>query len=254
MDMKLGISSEHDKKITEELVDAAGIRPFEEIIQSFPAYIRRQNLTRFLAYYELFRMVRDTPGWIVEVGIYRGFSFFTLGKLLEIFAMGDKTRKVLGFDNFAGFTELDEKDGAEDEAVTRHAGGTNPSDFRDEFVRLLDLANRDCFAPWVPRMLLVEGDARTTIPAYCEENPGLRISLLHVDVDIYQPVRVALEQLYPRVVPGGIVVLDEYAHLDWPGESQALQDVFSENGWRLPKLQTFSWTGTPTTYFIKNEW
>lgn len=237
MDMKVGVSSKHDQMIVEQLVALAEKRPFDEIMQAFPGYIRRQIVTRFLAYYELFRLIKDIPGWIVECGIYRGFSFFALGKFLEIFCMGDKTRKIVGFDNFEGFTPLHKEDGFEDEKCTRHEYGTNPSNFKDDFFKLLNLANTDCFAPWSERMIVVDGDARFSIPIFCRENPGLRLSMLHIDIDIYEPVKTALENLYPRLVPGGIVVLDEFAHKDWPGESSALEHCFKEKNGLCQNLE-----------------
>ena len=239
MDMKVGVSSENDKEITKKYSELAGIRPFDEVAQVFPGYVRRQLISRFLAYYELFKRVQDKPGWIAECGIYRGFSFFTLGKLLEIFCMGDKTRKVIGFDNFRGFTPLHSKDGLEDKDCTRHESGTNPAAFRDEFFELLALANQDCFAPWAERMLVIEGDARSTIPEYCEKNPGLRLSMLHIDIDIYEPVRVALENLYPKLIPGGVVVLDEFAHKDWPGESPGSTRCFPNPRMEVTKISNF---------------
>ena len=48
------------------------------------------------------------------------------------------------------------------------------------------------------------------MPRFVEENPGLRISLMHVDCDLYQPTRVAIETLWPRVVRGGVVIFDDY--------------------------------------------
>ncbi len=251
MDMVLGLSSERDRHLSESLSALAEKRSFEEIAQCFPAYIRRINLTRFLAYYELFKKIEAVPGWIVECGIYRGFSLFSLAKFLEIFCMGDKTRKVLGFDNFSGFTDLREEDGPEDRSVTRNKGGTNPGNFRDDFFELLKLNNQDAFAPWAKRISVVEGNVQETVPKYCEENPGLRISFLNLDIDLYEPVCTCLEHLYPRVVPGGLVVLDEFAHKDWPGESKAVEDAFLRNGWKIPAFKTLTWVGTPTTYFIK---
>jgi len=253
MDMALGLSSEHDQYLSEAFSNLAINRSFEEVVQAFPAYIRRIHITRFLAYYELFKKIQTVPGWIVECGIYRGFSLFALAKFLEIFCMGDKTRKVLGFDNFCGFTDLHEEDGPEDRSVTRNKGGTNPNDFRNDFFKLLELNNQDAFASWAKRINVVEGDVQETVPKYCADNPGLRISFLHLDIDIYEPVCTCLEHLYPRVVAGGIVVLDEFAHKDWPGESTALENYFKGNRLSPPNLQTFGWHGTPTTYFIKEE-
>ena len=251
MDMKLGSTYEYDREIRSRINQLAHQRPFEEIEQNFPAYVSRMLITRFLAYYELFKLIQDQPGWIVECGVYRGFSLYSLAKFLEIFCMGDKTRKILGFDNFSGFTDLHAEDGPEDKRVTRTKGGTNPNDYCEDFFKLLKLNNQDAFAPWAERINVVQGDVQVTVPEYCKDYPGLRISMLHIDIDIYEPVSVCLEHLYPKVIPGGIIVLDEYAHKDWPGESKAVEDVFRKNCWQLPEFRSFGWVGTPTTYWIK---
>ena len=165
--------------------------------------------------------------------------------------MGDKTRKILGFDNFHGFTEVSPEDGGVKGECLRTVGGASPAEFREEFMELLDICNKDAFAPWAERVLLVEGNIEETVPAYVAANPGLRISLLHLDVDLYKPTTVSLECLYPLVVPGGLVVLDEYALVDWGGASRALEDYFRRTALTFPDLQTFPWVGTPTTYFTK---
>ncbi len=77
------------------------------------------------------------------------------------------------------------------------------------------------------------GDVAETIPAYVRTNPGMRIALLHLDVDLYNPTKVALD-MYPLVVAGGVVVLDEYGMTDFPGESAAFDEYF---GAERPKLR-----------------
>ena len=88
-----------------------------------------------------------------------------------------------------------------------------------------------------------------TVPRYIEENPGLRISLLHLDLDLYEPTKVALEYLYPKVVPGGAVILDEYGMEGFPGESAAFDEYFGDN---RPVLKKFPFISTPGGYFIKH--
>jgi hypothetical protein len=240
-----------DKETIEKLEALAGKRSFAEVMSAFPAYINRYNMTRFLAYYELFKIIQHKPGWIVECGVYRGFSLLSLAKFMEIFCMGNKTRKVLGFDNFAGFTELTKEDGEENKKVSKTKGGINPGAYRDEVLELIDISNMDAFAPWAKRCEVVEGNVEKTIPQYASEHPGLRIAMLNLDIDLYNPTKIALEQFYPRVVSGGVVVLDEYAHRDWAGESKALEDYFTSLGEPVPELKSFGWASTPTTYFIK---
>jgi len=241
---------DHDKEINsriEEVIKKSE-RPWREVMEAFPVYVRRYHLTRFLAYYEFFKMIKDIPGNIVECGIYRGATLFSFGKFLEIFCMGDKARKVIGFDNFEGFTGFSPEDGPSTDTASKKMGGWSPKDFYDEFMELLDIFHKDAFAPWATRIQIVKGNVEETIPDHVKNNPGLRISLLHLDIDLFSPTKTALEYLYPLVVKGGIVVLDEYAITHWAGESKALEEYFGD---KIPKLKTFGWVGNPNCYFIK---
>ena len=58
---------------------------------------------------------------------------------------------------------------------------------------------------------LIAGDVLDTIPNYISENPGLKISLLNIDIDFVEPTLCALENFYDLVVPGGIIIFDNYA-------------------------------------------
>ena len=69
---------------------------------------------------------------------------------------------------------------------------------------------------------MVEGDILKTLPNFIKENNNLRIALLHIDVDIYEPTKIILEKLYDKVVEGGIIILDDYKV--FPGERQAVDD------------------------------
>ena len=222
--------------------------PLRDVLESFAIYARRINITRFLAHYELFRMVADTPGCIVECGVYQGNSLFAFAKFLEIFSPGDRIRHVIGFDSFRGFESFSPQDGPEYPNRSKVIGGWNPATFRDCFYRFVDIHHADQFVPHSPRIFVVEGDVRETVPRYVTDNPGLRIALLHLDIDLYEPNLVALQHLYPLVVPGGVVVLDEYGMTEWGGESKAFEEYF---GPEQPKMRKFPWTSTPGGFFVK---
>ena len=57
---------------------------------------------------------------------------------------------------------------------------------------------------------LIKGNILKTLPNFIKANKHLKISLLHVDVDAYEPTRLCLEILYPHVVKNGVVILDDY--------------------------------------------
>jgi hypothetical protein len=222
--------------------------PQKDVLESFAIYARRINITRFLAHYELYKMVQHLPGCFVECGVFQGNSLFAFAKFLEIFHPGDRIRHVIGFDSFKGLQSFQPEDGPMYPNRSKVIGGWSAGEFKSAFYKLLDLYHADMFIPSAPRIKVIEGDIKETVPRYVAENPGLRISLLHLDVDIFEPNLVALEHLYPRVVTGGLVVLDEYGMTEWGGESAALEKYF--NG-KPPRLTKFQWTSTPGGFFIK---
>lgn len=239
-----------DRALEQELnAILAGVSP-AEAVSRFPAYARRRDLVRFLAHYELFKHVIELPGCIVEVGVHRGLSFFTWANLLETFCPGDRSRKVFGFDHFQGLQDFDDKDGAFNERAAKLPGGYSLLDEREAILRLVDLHNQDNLLPGVERCRLIEGDVVETLPRFLAENPGLRLSLLHLDVDLYRPTKFVLEQLYPRVVTGGVVVLDEYGLVPWEGESQAVEEYCREHG-LAPLIRKFPFSVQPHGYWIK---
>jgi hypothetical protein len=246
-----GASTGHDQQIwerIEKLVEKGGHK-ISDILESFPVYARRVNITRFLAHYELYRQIKDLPGNIVEIGVYRGASLMSWAKFLEIFHGGDRTRRVYGFDNFAGFEKLHEKDGGESDKYERHVGGWNAGPYRHELEEHVDIFHDDSFVPRAKRIQLIEGDISKTAQKFVDDNPGLRISLLHLDVDLYEPTLAALKAFYPCVVKGGLVVFDEYAQIDWPGESKAAEEYFGKN---MPRLQKFPFSSLPGGFFVKD--
>lgn len=221
-----------------------------EIWRNFQIYTRRIFLKKFLAHYEFFRQTVELPGDIVELGVYRGASLMSWANFLEVRNMGDRHKKVVGFDNFQGFGELDEKDGAAIPDQAKQSGGFNSSVFEDALKDAINIFDNDRFIPYKPRIHLVKGDIEKTIPDYVEKNPGMRISLLHFDADLYRPTLIGLKHLWPLVVPGGIVLFDEYGIPPWEGESRAVDEFFAG---QAVKIQRLDWCPNPGGYIVKEK-
>jgi Macrocin-O-methyltransferase (TylF) len=219
-----------------------------EICSNFQIYTRRIFLKKFLAHYEFFRKTVDLPGDIVELGIYRGASLMSWANFLEIRNMGDRQKQVIGFDNFSGFTSIDEKDGKPDESVGKKLDGFDGGAFESILKDAIAIFDQDRFIPYKPRVVLIKGNIEETVPQFVIDKPGLRISLLHFDCDMYLPTKVALETFWPRVVPGGIVLFDEYGIRPWEGESKAVDEFFSGNNVRIRR---FDWAPNPGGFIIK---
>jgi len=218
-----------------------------DLIANLGSFGRRMHFMKAFAHYEVFQLVADLPGDIVECGVYKGSSLLSFARFLETFCPGDRTRKVLGFDHFKGLSGRTEKDGL-DARVGNTAEGWNPADFRDTLFALVDAFNKDSFVPQRARVELVDGDVRETAKQYVADNPGLRLSLLHLDMDLYEPTLAALEAFWPRLLTGGVVLFDEYAIREWPGESEAVEEFFKG---AVPRIEKFGWASAPGGYFVK---
>jgi len=94
---------------------------------------------------------------------------------------------------------------------------------------------------------LIQGDITVTIPAYIKKHPKLKIALLNLDTDIYEPAVTILENFYPKIVEGGILILDDYGV--FKGETKAVDEYFKGSG---IKIQKFPFSRTPS-YIIKNK-
>jgi len=246
---KIGQSTDFDRDIVkqiENLISAGGGE--YDVIENFPLYLRRVNASKVFALFEIFLKVKDLPGSIVECGVFKGQSFFLFQKLLDVYCPGDSLKKLIGFDTFQGLTNLTKEDGKKDLNRDKFKGGFNARSFEKILFKLAEIHQLDSMLPRFKRIQLIKGDVSKTLPKFIKKNPGLRISLLNLDVDLYRPTLAALKYLYPKVVKGGIIILDEYAMETFPGESKAFENFFKKNHIILKK---FNFTPTPGAYFFK---
>lgn len=244
---KTGIDTEIEEKI-EAHCNKFGIGPLNAL-KLFPVLARRQWLKRFLAHLELFQKTLDVPGDIAELGVFRGQGLFTWANFLEAFCIGDRTKVVYGFENWEGFGELTPEDGEDIAEVQKVSGGFSPERYKEELEEAIKIFDMDRFIPWKARIKLVEGNIEETVEKFIEENPGIRFSLIHFDCDLYKPTKAALKHLWPVLSKGGVMLFDEYAIPDWPGETKAVDQFFAdEPEVRVRKLQ---WNNTPAGYVIK---
>jgi hypothetical protein len=206
---------------------------WESKIENFPKYVRRQNLTRFLALYEIFRRVLEVKGSVVECGVHNGFGVLTWAKLSAILEPVNLTRRIYGFDTFAGFPTMSDKDRAGSSMHVKE--GDLFADSYDEINRLSEIHDSTRFLGHIPKVGLVRGDAVQTIPAFIAANPHVVVSLLFLDFDLYEPTKVALEHFLPRMPAGAIIAFDELDNPLWPGETMAMLESHVKHRFRLQR-------------------
>jgi len=219
-----------------EAVFNSSVDPIEVRLESFPKYVRRQHLTRFLAHYEIFKRTLKIKGSVVECGINRGFGLMAWAKLSAVLEPVNLTRRIYGFDTFCGFPAVDERDapGAGQELPQP---GDLAADSYTELRQLIALYDEDRFLGHIPKVELIKGDATETIPQFIAEHQHLVVSLLFLDFDLYEPTRIALEAFVPRMPRGAILAFDELDNPKWPGETRALLETVGIRELSLRRLE-----------------
>jgi len=195
------------------------------------------RLGKVLAHYELFKLVAGLPGALVECGVFKGASLSRFACFRELLD-GQAPREIVGFDTFGSFPQTDfEADKAKVQKFVSAAG--------DQSIAVEQLMGVLAHKRCDDRVELVAGNICETVPAFVRSRPDFEIALLNLDTDIYEPAVVILEHLYPRIVSGGLLVLDDYGV--FPGETKAVDDYFQGTG---IEIRRFPFCATPC-YIVK---
>lgn len=174
------------------------------------------RISKILAQYELYKQTLDLPGVFIECGLFKGASFSLFSVFRELLE-NSFSKQFIGFDTFGRYPDAQYLgDRKFRDLFTGMAGEQSIS--RDQMMEVLKRKGID------RNVELVEGDIIETVPAYVQEHPEMKISLLNLDTDLYQPAVTILKHLYPRIVPGGILIVDDYGVV--PGETKAVDDYF----------------------------
>jgi Macrocin-O-methyltransferase (TylF) len=188
------------------------------------------RMMKFLAHYELYRDITGLPGDVMELGVFKGASLVRWAAFRQALETQD-SRRIVGFDAFGKFpteglelaADLDFVGNFETEA----GDGLSEAEIGSIFRR-----------KGIQNVHTVAGNVFDTVPDYLKRRPATRIALLHLDMDVREPTAFALEQLYERVVPGGLIVIDDYGAVS--GASDAVDAFLRQTGLAIEKLPLYA--------------
>jgi O-methyltransferase len=161
------------------------------------------------------------PGAVVECGVWRGGSMHAVARTLD--KAGDHSRDLYLFDTFEGMSEPSEHDRRHDgrtaaqllaasDRSARVWAEASLDDVRDGFTQVPYPAERIHYVP---------GTVEETVPGQAPE----QIALLRLDTDWYESTKHELEHLYDRLVPGGVLIIDDYG--SWQGSKLATDEFMA---------------------------
>ncbi len=202
--------------------------------EAFPVFATRQIITRFLELYEVFKLIIDVPGSIIECGTGRGLGLMSFAHFATIFEPYHYTRKIVGFDTFKGFPKLTKQD-LTSSAEHMKKGGL-AFDFYEILKDAIKIFDQNRPIGHIQKVDVIKGDICKTLPEYIAKNPHLLVALLYLDLDLYAPTSKTLELLKDRFAKGSIIVFDELNHQDYPGETIAVMELPGLRNLRLKRF------------------
>jgi len=193
------------------------------------------RIGKILTHYELLKLSSNVPGCIIECGVFKGISLIRLATFLKLLK---SNKKIIAFDAFGKHPTTKITSDHKRRKILLSEGKEGISE-----KQLMGILKRKGLEK---NIKLIKGDITETVPRYLKLNPNLKISLLNLDVDFYEPSKSILENFYPKLSKGGILMLDDYGI--WDGETMAVNEYF--HGKKI-KIRKFSFSQTPS-YVIKN--
>lgn len=180
---------------------------------------------RLLYFERLLSLLKNVQGDIVECGVASGGSLVILSILNR---NSEVKRHIWGFDSFEGLPIPSEKDMSSPQSMARKGMFGQGV---EEVLHNLRAAGFDEHAIR-SQVTLVKGWFSEMLPKYA----GPSIALLHIDADLYDSYKCALENLWPKLAVGGVAAFDEYQEPEkWPGVKKAVDEYFKSysGNWRM---------------------
>ncbi len=210
-----------------------------EKLENFAKYVPRQNLARFMARYEIFKLIKDVQGSIIECGVLFGGGLMSFAKLSTILEPYNFQRRIIGFDSFTGFPSINDADVSglhERKSAHLKVHGFSAESAYEDILNAVEIYDVSRYLNHFPKVQLVKGDFTVTIDKFLEEYPHLIVSCLYLDFDIYEPTKIALERLLPRMPKGAVLVFDELNEEAFPGETIAVMQVLNINNLKIRRF------------------
>ncbi len=198
------------------------------------------RLKKVLAHYELYKMIESIEGEFLEFGVFKGASFLRFITFSEIFSKNEP-RKFYGFDSFEKFPRDDLKLNSDNEFISKFEEASGDP-ISDELLNQLILNKQ---YKYQDKIKLIKGNVFESLPRFINENPNLKIAALHLDMDVYEPTKYCLDELYPKLEHNGIIICDDYNQVE--GATIAFDEFAIKFNKKIEKIDY-----SKTPYFIVN--
>ena len=226
-------SSAQILKNREKLFELFKSRPLgdEDLLVNLGLFIRSGALAKILFLDEIYQKIVNIPGYIFEFGVWWGQTIAVLENLRAIHEPYNHQRHIVAFDTFTGYPEVGDKDRRSEiisEGVYKVSEG-----YEKYLEQLIEFHEKENVMSHLKKHEIVVGDSRTTCPDWLKRNPQAFVSLAYFDMALYEPTKICLEAIKPRLIRSSVVVFDELNHTDYPGETEAALEILGTESFAI---------------------
>lgn len=218
----------------------------EMTMYNWPRYVRTNEVSRFLTFYETYKHIQEVQGSIFQMGVLEGNTMFTFAHLVENFEPRNYTRKIYAFDTYG------EDDYAQ---VSEHDAQYLNQDIKtiprvsslEGLQQSVDVFNRSRYFNQFKLIDLIKGNAAETVKKLIADNPGVICALLNLQISLYEVEKEILKAVWPIIPIGGVV---HFASLGYEGSPSVGKMLDETLGISNVNIRRYSFS-TKMSYIIK---
>ena len=198
----------------------------EETERSLGLFIRGSLLARIFAIQEAYQLILGKPGYVFDIGTWRGQTAVICENLRAIYEPLNLNRKIVAFDTFTGYSGFSSKD-KPTELNKDGTYGIDDKNYADFLKKLLELHEQsNAMGNNFGKHKVIMGDCRETISKFFDDEPNSFVSLAFIDVNSYEPTAMAIEKIWTKLIPNGIIAIWQLTRDRIPAEGNFYANEF----------------------------
>jgi hypothetical protein len=231
------LSSQPAADARQLLLDLFQEKPFseQELQTNQTLFIRSGSIAKILFVNEIYELILNQPGAIFEFGAYLGATSVLFENFRAIHEPYNHLRRIYAFDTFEGYVkpeEIDEKSEALMEIIDDKTY-TTPQGYEMYLRQVMSAHEKNNTMSHISKHQVIKGDILETLPRVLENDDSIVIALVYLDIALYNPTKFALDKCLPFMPSGGVIVLDEFGHPDYPGETRAFFEALASRKYSI---------------------
>ncbi len=185
-----------------------------------------QRFAKTIFHYEIFKKIAKIKGDIFELGVFKGNSLMRFVNFNEVLKA---KKKFICFDDFGDFSMTGKsKDDKKFILNWRKTTGKGIN---------INSLKKKLKKKKLSNSMLIKGNVLRTLPKFLFKKQNIKISLLHLDLDVYEPTILSLNLLYNKVSKGGIILIDDYSQVK--GATKATDEFIKKRNLKIERYKFF---------------